>query len=327
MGDAGVMRIIIDTDPGMGTPGADPEDGMAILYALRSPGVTVEGITLVQGNVTVSHAWPNANRLLELADRTEVPVHAGAVEPSSPERRPLQTAWLRQREMMASPDGVPDTPSDTAARFLVDTVLAAPGEITIVAIGPLTNVAAAIEADPGFAEALDRLVIMGGTVEVPGNITPAAEFNIWMDPDSAQIVFDSGVPITMVGLDVCHRTHFDRAQAERLRQSRTDLAQHVADASESWITVKAGLFDGDEDLHLYDTLAMAAAIEPDLLETRPALVEIETSTGPAAGMTVVHLNDAMRRLLTGREPNALVATGVDLDRFEALFAERVLAGV
>ena len=156
MGDAWLMRIIIDTDPGMGTAGADPEDGMAILYALRSPGVTVEGITLVQGNVAVSHSWPNAHRLLELAGRTAVPAarrrRRAQVARAAAPADGLAAATGRSTP---SPDATsPDTPGDTAAAFLVDTVLAAPGEITIVAIGPLTNVAAALEADPGFAEAL-----------------------------------------------------------------------------------------------------------------------------------------------------------------------------
>jgi len=323
LGDAGAMRIVIDTDPGMGTPGADPEDGMAILYALRSPGVTVDGITLVAGNVPVSHAWPNARRLLDLAGRPEVPLHAGAAGPREPARRPLQTGWLAHRGTPPPDRGVAPS-EDTAGAFLAETVIAAPGEITVVAIGPLTNIAAALEADPGVAAALGGLVIMGGTVAVPGNITPAAEFNLWMDPEAAAIVFASGVPITMIGLDVCHRTEFGRAAAQRLRASGTPLAEYLADAAEAWITVRAGLFADHENLHLYDTLAMAAAIEPDLIETRPALVEIETSTGPAQGMTVTHLNDTLRQLLTGRDHNALVAIDVDLDRFHARFTDRVL---
>jgi purine nucleosidase len=317
------VRLIIDSDPGMGTPGADPEDGLAILYALNSPDVTVEGITLVQGNVAVSHSGPNARRLLELAGREDVAVHAGAAEPRDPDRRRLQAAWLRQREAMAAGDQAPVAPPDTAVEFLVETVLGAPGEVTVVAIGPLTNVAAATRADASFAGALAGLVIMGGTVEVSGNITPAAEFNLWMDPEAADVVFTSGAPITMVGLDVCHQTRFDRADVAGLRAAGSPLAEHVADAAGSWIDVRENILDGGDDLHLYDSLAMAAAIDPAVVGTRPALVEIETSTGPAQGMTVTHLNDAMRRLLTGRDTNAVVATTVDVERFEALFSERV----
>lgn len=327
MGHPGRVRLLIDSDPGMGTPGADPEDGMAILYALNTPGVTLDGVTLVQGNVAVSQSWPNANRLLDLTGRRDVPVHAGAIEPGRPDKRPFQAAWLKQREAMASGGVTSGPPSDTATRFLLETVLGAPGEITLVAIGPLTNVAAAIEADPAFAAALAGLVVMGGTVEVPGNITPAAEFNIWMDPEAAATVFDSGASITMVGLDVCHRTHFDRSDASTLRVSGSPLADFVADAAESWIDVRESILGGDDALHLYDTLAVASAIEPDLLTTRPALVEVETSTGPAQGMTVTHLNDAMRRLLTGRDHNARVATGIDVERFAALFTERVTSAL
>lgn len=321
------MRLIIDTDPGMGSLGTDPEDGLAILYALGSPDVTVEGITLVQGNVPISHSWPNASHLLALADREDVPLHAGAVEPLEPERRGLQTAWLAYRSGLRriSPDA--EEPSDTASSFLVESVDGSPGDITIVAIGPLTNVARAVEADPSFAESLAGLTIMGGTVASPGNITPAAEFNIWADPEAARIVFDSGAPITMVGLDVCHQTRFEHGHVAQLRGLGTPLAVFAADSSEPWMETMSHL--GDEavaGLHLYDSLAVAAAIEPDLLEYRTTVVEVETGTGPAQGMTVTHLNDELRQLLTGgREPNARVAVGVDVDRFMRHFADRVLS--
>jgi len=321
------MRLIIDTDLAMGTVGSDPEDGMAILYALNTPGVQVDGLTLVQGNVPIAHSWPNAHHLLTLAGYPNLPVHAGAVLPRDPDRRHLQTSWLHQRA--AVPQTVPAVaapvgpPGDTAAEFLCRTVLEAPGQFTIVAIGPLTNIAAAIEAEPEFATAMASLVIMGGTVAVPGNVTPAAEFNIWMDPEAADIVFRSGAPITMVGLDVCHQTSFDRDRAARLRRNGSPLAGFVADAAESWIDVREQLFPEHEALHLYDTLAVAAAIEPDLIETQSALVEVETSDGPAQGMTVTYRNDILRQFLTGRDHNAAVAIGVDSERFAECFDERV----
>jgi purine nucleosidase len=321
------MRLIIDTDLGMGTVGSDPEDGMAILYALNTPGVKVDGVTLVQGNVPISHSWPNARHLLTLAGYPDLPVHAGAVRPRNPDRRHLQTAWLDQRATTAQtvppvepPDGAL---GGTAAAFICRTVLEAPGQVTVVAIGPLTNFAAAIDTEPDVATAMASLVIMGGTVAVPGNVTPAAEFNIWMDPDAADVVFRSGAPITMVGLDVCHQTSFDRDRAARLRHNGSPLAGFVADAAESWIDVREQLFPEHEALHLYDTLAVAAAIEPDLLETHPALVDVETSAGPAQGMTVTYRNDILRQFLTGREPNASVAVGVDSERFATYFDERV----
>ena len=262
---------------------------------------------------------------LSWSDDPDIPLHAGARGPATPSAgasrrcgsRLARTRPLRVRTTHHS--------GDTAADFLREIVVGSPGEVTLVAIGPLTNVAAAIESDPDFAGALAGLVVMGGTVAVPGNITPAAEFNIWMDPEAASIVFDSGAPVTMVGLDVCHRTHLDRAQASRARAAGTPLGDFVARACDAWIDVRAKLFEDDEALHLYDTLAVAAAIAPDLLDCSEALVEVETSAGPAQGMTVTHLNAVMRRLLTGRDANARVATGVDTGRFEALFADRVMA--
>ena len=320
------MRCIIDTDPGMGTTGTDPEDGLAILAALAWPGVEVEALTVVAGNVPVTHGWSNLRHLLDLAGHPEVPVHVGAAEPLHPDRRPLQVAWLAQREGMPRTAPLVEPPAPTAAEAIVELVRSAPGEITLVAIGPLTNVAAALEADPGVADDLAGLVVMGGTVAVPGNITPAAEFNLWMDPDAADLVLRSGAPITMVGLDVCHRTHLDRGAAQQVRAAGTPLATFVADAADSWMDVRRLLFPDEEALHLYDTLAVAAAVEPDLLSCRRALVEVETSTGPAQGMTVTHTNDVLRQLVAGgREPNASVAVDVDVDRFAAAFAERVLA--
>ncbi|MEL7207374.1 MAG: nucleoside hydrolase [Actinomycetota bacterium] len=317
------MRLLIDTDPGMGTDGADPEDGIAILWALDDPDVDVEGITVVAGNVPLGAGWANALHLLDLAGHGDVPVHAGAARPSDPDRRALQAGWLGGREKGLAT--VPDEQAGTAAGFLVDTVLAAPGEITLVAIGPLTNVAEAIEKDPDFVAGLAGLVIMGGTVRTPGNITPAAEFNIWMDPESAAVVFGSGAPITMVGLDVCHRTRFDRDDAVRLRGSGSALSELVGSSAERWMDVRARFEDVDA-LHLYDTLAVAAAIDPGLVTTEDAVVEIETSRGPAQGMTVTHLGGPLTAMLTARQPNASVAADVDLDRFEsrfAAFAERL----
>ncbi|MGI9579010.1 MAG: nucleoside hydrolase [Microthrixaceae bacterium] len=343
------MRILIDTDPGMGSIGADPEDAMAILYALGAPGVCLEGVTVVHGNVPVAHGHPNALHALRLAGREDIAVVAGASGPRDPTRRAFQAAWLAQRSSLASrvppltpatsqeepisskaapvPPGNQASPAaetgNAAAEFLCEQALASPGEFTLVAIGPLTNVAAAIELHPDFAESLDRLVIMGGTARVAGNITPAAEFNIWMDPDAAEVVLDSGAAITMVGLDVCHQTAFDRSGVDRLLASGTELATFAAESSAAWIEVREAVDHGGGALHLYDSLAVAAAIEPDLLTYEEALVLVETGDGPAQGMTVTHLNPVLRQLLTGREPNVRVALGVDSARFHSRFAERV----
>lgn len=314
--------MIIDTDPAMGTLQTDPEDGMAILYALNSPEVTLDGITLVHGNVPISQSWPNTKHLLSLAGRSDVPLHAGAAVPRSGARL-RQRAWLEQRAGMDRLAPSAPTPDSTAVEFLVDAVCGSSGQVTVVAIGPLTNIADAIESDPRFARDLAGLVVMGGAAAVPGNVTPAAEFNIWMDPESADVVFRSGASITMVGLDVCHRTRFPQAQVDALSGKATPLAEFVAAASTSWNGMRELLFDS-EGMHLYDTLAVAAAVEPDLLTYQRALVEIETSAGPAQGMTVTHLNDLLRQLLSDQEPNTGVALDVDVDRFTQRFVQRVL---
>jgi len=166
-------------------------------------------------------------------------------------------------------------------------------------------------------------VIMGGAATCPGNITPAAEFNIWMDPEAAEVVFESGAPITMVGLDVCHRTSFDTSQVDRLLGLHSPLAGFAAQSSGAWIDIRLAADDGGGSLHLYDSLAVAVAIDPDLVGCRDLLVQIETGGGPAQGMTVVHTNDILRMLLVGKDPNARVALEVDVDRFAALFADRV----
>lgn len=326
--------MIIDTDPGMGTPGADSEDGIAILYALASPGVHLEGITLTHGNVPVTSSLPNVTHLLDLAGRRDIHVHAGATAPMRPGLRRLQSRFL-ERPVPESPIpcDVELAEANTAADFILDVIRGEPEEFTLIAIGPLTNLAHAALREPELFGRIGSVVIMGGTVAVPGNITPAAEFNLWMDPEAGEIVFQSGAPITMVGLDVCHKTSFDRSAAERLRTGGSVLACHVADCADAWIRVRAQLEQaespdaGTDELHLYDTLAVAAAIDPNLIETRTALVQVETSTGPAQGMTVAHTNRVLRSLLTGDEPNASVAVEVDADRLHALIDERVFSRI
>ena len=199
------MRIIIDTDPAMGTLGGDPEDSFAIMLGLNSPDVTVEGITVVQGNVPAEKGYSNAHHLLQLLGREDVPLRRGCLAPMNPDRS-IQVNWLQQRHAaqqitdMVEPEGE----NADAVTFLIESVLASPGDITLVTIGPLTNVATAIQREPEFAPALNSIVMMGGTAECAGNISPAAEFNYWQDPEAADIVFRSGAELTMVGLDVCH---------------------------------------------------------------------------------------------------------------------------
>jgi inosine-uridine nucleoside N-ribohydrolase len=319
------VRIIIDTDPAMGSVGGDPEDCLAIMLALNSPEVTVEGLTIVQGNVPVEKGYSNAIHLLELLGRSEPPVFAGLARPINPARR-AQIDGLERRTSLEQIAPMVDPPAGHphAVDFLVETILDHPGEITLVTIGPLSNVAVALLREPSLASKLAGLVVMGGSATVPGNVTPAAEFNIWADPEAAAVVFQSGARVTMVGLDVCERTHLEEATVRSLEGGSSKLARFVARAVLPWIEIRRRVFDSD-DLHLYDSLAVAAAFRRDLVDTVEAYVAVETEGRHTAGATVTHLNPILRRAVARREPNADVALEVDAAAFGELFESRVIA--
>jgi inosine-uridine nucleoside N-ribohydrolase len=273
----------------MGSAGGDPEDSFAILLALHSPELTVEGLTIVQGNVPVDHGYANACHLLQLLGRGDVPVFAGYAQPLSSERT-AQIAWLKQRgklerlvPALAPPKGAPH-----AVDFLTEKVAENPGDITLVTIGPLTNVAAALDGEPSLAEKIPRIVMMGGAA-----------------------------------IDVCEQTHLHRDTVEALASGSTALARFVAHAVRPWLALRRAIY-GASDLHLYDSLAVAVTFLPELVRTREAFVAVETDGTHTAGATVTYLNPVLRAALAAREPNANVALEVQGTRFEALFAERVI---
>jgi inosine-uridine nucleoside N-ribohydrolase len=307
----------------MGTLGAEPEDSLAIAMALVSPEVTVRAITCVQGNVPVRHSYANAAHLLELLGRTEIPLAAGQERPLLG-LRPEPLRWLAERDAFdrVLPVAQPPFAEPGAVELILRTARASDG-LTIIAIGPLTNLAAALVADPSLGDQLQTVVVMGGAFEVPGNITPTAEFNFFMDPEAAQIVLESGVRPLLVGLDVCHQTHLTTRQIAATGL-KTELGRFVHHACLSWLpAVEAS---EDEGPHLYDTLAVASALRPELLTVESAFVQIETASEAAAGTSIGWLPS---RPSAWTRPNgaanALVATGVDVIAFEALFTERVLA--
>ncbi|MGE4609699.1 MAG: nucleoside hydrolase [Myxococcota bacterium] len=319
------MRVLIDTDPAMGSLGGDPEDSFALLLALSSPELTVDGITTVQGNVPVDKGYSSAVHLLSIAGRNEVPVYRGAAQPLSPARTP-QLRWLEKRAALeqVSPAASPPDGQADAADFMARHVLDSPGEITLITIGPLTNVALALQRAPGFAQSVGRIVMMAGAANVPGNVTPSAEFNIWMDPEAAAEVFASGIEITMVGLDVCEQTHLREELLLELSRSNSPLGQFVGAATLPFIEWRRRVFASD-DLHLYDSLAVATAFRPEILTLEPAWVAIETVGRHTSGETVVWLNPVLREGVARNEPNALVGLSLDSDAFETLFEQRVIA--
>jgi inosine-uridine nucleoside N-ribohydrolase len=313
------MNVLIDTDPGLGSVGADPEDALAITMALNSPELTVRAITCVHGNVPVEHSLANLRNLLELLERTEVPWAAGHELPLA-ERRQPQREWLDERAGCARviPAATRPFPEPRAIELILQTARAV-GRLTIIAIGPLTNLAAALRADPLLATRLERVVIMGGAFAVPGNTTPTAEFNFFMDPEAAEIVLSAGVNPVLVGLDVCHQVRLGRTDLDATGPP-TRLGRFLQRACPDWLPGP-----GQDGPYLYDSLAMAAVLDDQLLTLEPAHVTVETTGRATAGTSVAWLSGRPSAFLPPDAPaNALVATGVDRDRFQTLFAQRVL---
>jgi inosine-uridine nucleoside N-ribohydrolase len=274
----GLRRVIIDTDPGV-------DDAFALLLAMRSPELRIEGITPVAGNVPLELTLPNALRMVEIAGRTDIPVAAGA---SRPLERRLVTATYAHGEnglggaVFPAPKLQPIT--DPAADFIRRTVRKYPGEVTLIMLGPQTNVATALASDPGLAMLIKGVVMMGGSLS-GGNVTPSAEFNIYVDPEAARIVFQSGIPLSMVGLDVTRKTALTEAHVQRLEAAGTRVGKAAALIARNTIDHnRAQGFLGGPNMH--DPLAMAAFLDPTLLTWKDYYVDIETKGELTAGETV-----------------------------------------
>jgi inosine-uridine nucleoside N-ribohydrolase len=290
--------IVIDCDPGH-------DDAMAILLALASPEVELVGVTTVAGNQTLDKTTRNALVTLEIGGRSDIPVVAGA---DAPLARELRTAAHVHGE--TGLDG-PELPEPSARAVDAD-----PGEwlqpgVVLVATAPLTNVARWLER--GIRP--DRIVWMGGAI-AEGNVTPAAEFNAFVDPEAAAAVFASGIPIAMVGLDVTHKALFTRAHAERLRNAGR-VGRFVAELSDFFQRFHESSY-GFEGSPIHDAMAVAHVIDPTLMTTRHVNVAVETGSSYCDGRTVVDL-----RGVTGREPNAEVGVDVDAGRFLELLVSRL----
>ncbi len=308
-------QIIIDTDPGQ-------DDAVAILLALASPELELLGITTVAGNVPLALTSRNARMVLELAQRRDIPVYAGADRPLM---RPLVTAeHVHGRTGLDGPV-LPEPQTALApghaVDFIIDTLMARePGTVTLCPLGPLTNIALALMREPRIAPRIQRIVLMGGGFFEGGNITPAAEFNIYVDPQAADLVFRSGVPITMAPLDVTHQALTLPQRVAAIRAIGTPLAETVA----QWLEF-AERFDeqkyGQEGGPLHDPCVIAWLLRPELFSGRDCHVAIETASPLTQGMTVIDWWG-----VTGQPANAHVLGGLDADGFYALITER-LAGL
>jgi purine nucleosidase len=302
-------KIIIDTDPGQ-------DDAVAILLALASPELEVLGITTVAGNVPLALTTLNALKVCELAGRGDVPVFAGCDRPMA---RDLVTAEHVHGKTGLDGADLPDPA--TAARdahavdWIVETVRATDG-VTLCPLGPLTNIATALARAPDIAARIERIVLMGGAYFEVGNITPAAEFNIYVDPEAARAVFRSGVPITVLPLDATHK-----ALTTRARNAAFRAAGRVGPVVAGW----TGFFErfdmekyGSEGAPLHDPCVIAWLLRPELFTGREVNVEIEVDSPLTRGMTVADWWG-----VTDRPANALFIGGVDAEGFFDLLTDRI----
>jgi purine nucleosidase len=304
--------IIIDCDPGQ-------DDALALLLALAVPDeLDVLAVTAVAGNVPLSLTEKNARKVVELAGRSDLPVHAGCERPLVRDlvtaehvhgRTGLDGTELPEPRMALAPAHAVDA--------IVDLLRARPGgTITLCPIGPLTNIAAAMQKAPDIVPRIKEIVLMGGAIG-EGNITPAAEFNIYVDPHAAQTVFEAGVPLVMHGLDVTHQALVTPERLAAIRDLGTAVSRAVVGLLEFY-----NLYDqtrrGRTGAPLHDPCVIAYLLRPDLFAGRPCHVAIETRGEHTLGRTVVDWSGR-----TGRAPNAMVIDQIDADGFFALLAERL----
>jgi inosine-uridine nucleoside N-ribohydrolase len=308
-------RVIIDTDPGI-------DDAAALLMALGSPELRVEALTTVFGNASVTHSTVNALRLLEAAHRTDIPVYQG-VGKCYNFTEPIYAAQVHGTDGFGNvPWPLPTTPPQHrhAVLELIDQVLGAPGEITLVALGRLTNLALAISVEPRLATALHTLVVMGGAISVPGNTSPVASANLWGDPEAADVVYRSGARIVQIGLDVCNQVEISIAQQQRVWQAdtaATRLLQTLTPCLQASYRQR-GLLRHPDSIRYNDVPAVAYVIDPSLFACQQVYVRIETQGQLTRGQTVADLYSQ-----SNAPPNVTVAFGVDAERLTHLWVERL----
>jgi len=307
-----LYRVIFDTDTGI-------DDAMALLFLLRSPELALEGVTTVFGNSTVDNCTRNALAVLEVGGRPHVPVARGS-------DRPLLRPYRGRGYAAHGENGLGNVelpppkarPRDMpAAQFIVERVMAAPGEIGLIAVGPLTNLALALRLEPRVAETARQVIVMGGAATVGGNATAAAEANVHNDPESASIVFSAGWPLTMVGLDVTTQLIMDKSYLARLEAAHTRLTDFIVAIAEFYSQSCYRRY-GITGILAHDSLAVACAVDATLFRTKRLHVVVDTTDGPSSGRTVADL-----RPRPAQEPNVDVCLGVDAARCLQLYGDRI----
>lgn len=318
-------KVIFDTDPGT-------DDAMALMLALNSPELDIRAITVVPGNVTAQQGLENALRMVSLANRCDIPVAAGAQHPLF--QKLITAEFFHGKNGLANVE-LPPSKCKVDAHFgpdlIIEMVHAAPHEITLVPVGPLTNIALAVEKDPSIVPLVKEVIIMGGAI-TGGNVNGAAEANIANDPEAAQIVFQAGWPLTMVGLDVGDKTLLTKKHLEQLGQTHGPINDFIYKVASFLIDLSAK-YDSP-GTPMYDPLAVGVAIDATLV-TAPAMhVDVETRGEFTRGETVaIRRGFVERNVLHGDRyviegldkaaPNAKVCTEVDADRFLQMFVSRI----
>jgi purine nucleosidase len=318
-------KIIFDTDPGT-------DDAMALMLALNSPELDVRAVTVVPGNVTARQGLENALRMISLANRCDIPVAAGAQHPLF--QKLITAEFWHGKNGLANIE-LPPSKCKVDSRYgpdlIIEMVHAAPHEITLVPIGPLTNIALAVEKDPSIVPLVKEVILMGGSI-TGGNVNAAAEANIYNDPEAAQIVFQAGWPLTMVGLDVGDKTLLSAKYLAQLGQTHGPMNDFIYQVAHYLVDLSAQF--GSDGTPMYDPLAVGVAIDATLVKAPPMHVDVETRGEFTRGETVANRHGAVERnvlhgdryIIEGLdkvEPNAKVCVDVDANRFLQLFVSRL----
>ena len=322
---AAAKKIIFDTDP-------ETDDVLALMLALNSPELDVRAITVVPGNVTASQGLENALRMVSLANRCDIPVAAGAQHPLF--QKLITAEFWHGKNGLANVE-LPTSKCKVDARFGPDLIIqlihAAPHEITLIPVGPLTNIALAVERDPLIVPLVKEVILMGGSIK-GGNVNAAAEANIYNDPEAAQIVFQAGWPLTMVGLDVGDKTLLSQKYLDDLGKTHGPVNDFIYAVAKYLIGLSAQF--GSPGTPMYDPTAVGVAIDATLVKAPEMHVDVETRGEFTRGETVANRNGYVERnvlhgdryVIEGVDkvtPNAKVCVDIDADRFLQLFVSRI----
>lgn len=313
-------KIIIDTDPGI-------DDAMAIFLALQSPEVEVIGLTTIYGNVYTTVATRNALHLLEVAGRNDIPVAEGSHVTLTKGTKLRIADFVHGADGLGNqnfppPKGKPIEIS--AAEFLVQQANLYPGQVTVVALGPCTNIALAIQLDPNFTKNVEQIIVLGGAFSVHGNVNPAAEANIFGDPDAADIVFTSGADVLAVGINVTHQVVLTDADRDMMAQSDGKFAQYLCKILDVYFSYHRDSYS-TKGVYLHDPTALVAAVNPSLITYTEGVVRVQTS-GITRGLTILYNKQKRFAEVTewSNKPTVKVAVTVDATTVVKLVMERLM---